>query len=591
MKTIFFTLYILLSFAIYADITTTASSVLENKERYSHKNVIDGDIFTAWSEGAPKEGINEWVQLDFGEEKDLFYLGIIPGYTKYNDKVGEVWFKNHRVKEAKLVFSDQSSIDIELIDKQKIQYFKINKKTSYVKLIIKDTFKGSTWQDTCTSEIKPIFDSIDDLRGDIHFDQESILTSTNTVYALLELQAPFQQPSIRDPLNLCLVIDQSGSMQEGNKMNYVKEAAKLILGSLDEQDTLSIIGYDDTPYTYYPSTKLTKGQKNNIVAAIDTMYAMGGTNISDALLAGIYSINTSKDSQQVKNIFLLSDGIATSGDTRSFVIENHAFAAKKKHNISISAFGVGENYNEDLLSSLADVSMGSYYYIQNPRQIFMNLHSEISNLKTIAFKNMMLDVDIPEGFELETVFGYNANVSKKSVNIQLPPLQLGEKKYVLLKLKKAAKTKPSLFDAVLSKQSQDLSFTLNGKLKAFNKLSNKTFSTNISKTLPQSTGSSSDTTPYYDQILKILSAQKLSNAIGAYKKGNQSDALLKLKTHIETLKKDNEFLKSPVLDREIRILSDILSNLKTTSPNSADGNILIKASKLRAINILKGDET
>ena len=91
------------------------------------------------------------------------------------------------------------------------------------------------------------------------------------------------------------------------------------------------------------------------------------------------------------------------------------------------------------------------------------------------------------------------------------------------------------------------------------------------------------------EILKILAAEGLENSIISYQKGQSRDAISNLSGHIKQLKRENQYLKSKVLEREIMVLSDILNDLKKVQMSSNAGQKLIKATKERAINIQKGE--
>ncbi|MFC1567157.1 VWA domain-containing protein, partial [bacterium] len=484
---------------------TSSSSILEHKDRYSHKNVVDGDMFTAWAEGAKGDGIGEWIMLNFKEKKNLEYIGIIPGYTKYNDKVGEVWFKNNRLKKAIITLSDGSNIPIELVDKQQIQYFKIGKKTSSIKITIDGVYKGLTWPDTCISEIVPIFDFVKDLNTSLQFDLQSLPKNKDSFYGLLELQATYQENSVRSPINLCLVIDRSGSMQVGDKMKFVVEAAKLVLGSLDEKDTVSIVGYDDKIETFLEPTQLFQDEKNKVVKAIEQLTPRGLTNIAGALAKGIEWTIKAKQPEQIIRVILLSDGLANVGVTDPLWISKIAADAYKNHGIVVSTFGVGEEYNEDLLAKIASVSLGKYYYVNNPREMFMNFHSEMTNLSKIVLKDVELSFKKPKNYSIQKIYGYDYSNENGNIVVKLPSIKLGEKRLILVEFNKVNSSKK---------------IEVNGTISFFNDLTKVNDKKNISASIKVT---KEDTVVYnknsYDKILRILAAENLENTIVSYQKG------------------------------------------------------------------------
>src|SRR6266545_3844639 len=67
------------------------------------------------------------------------------------------------------------------------------------------------------------------------------LQEPQMLYLILDLQAPLEaRQSPAPPLNVCLVLDRSTSMQ-GEKMDVVKSAAIQVLRNLRPQDILSIV--------------------------------------------------------------------------------------------------------------------------------------------------------------------------------------------------------------------------------------------------------------------------------------------------------------------------------------------------------------
>jgi hypothetical protein len=140
-------------------IRTSASSVLGNKASYSHTQVIDNDFSTAWVAEHSGNGTKEWIQLDFGKIMDLQQLGVMPGYVKYDAKTGDLWEKNSRLFQATLEFSDGTKQLARFHDRKFLQFLNIEKKTSFVKIVVDSVYQGSRWSDLCITEIVPVFDS------------------------------------------------------------------------------------------------------------------------------------------------------------------------------------------------------------------------------------------------------------------------------------------------------------------------------------------------------------------------------------------------------------------------------------------------
>ncbi|PIU67790.1 MAG: hypothetical protein COS84_03460 [Armatimonadetes bacterium CG07_land_8_20_14_0_80_40_9] len=142
----------------FLDLSASASSSLSpTQSLHSPWQVIDGDKETAWNEGVEGSGRGEWIRLDFPSPRDVIKVGVIPGFNKIKeDKWGDRFYKNNRVKEAILIFSDGTSRLVKFKDSREMQYiyFSPPVKTSFVKLVIEDIFPGSKYDDTAISEIE-----------------------------------------------------------------------------------------------------------------------------------------------------------------------------------------------------------------------------------------------------------------------------------------------------------------------------------------------------------------------------------------------------------------------------------------------------
>lgn len=154
----------------------TASSTLIDTSAlrfdYSPSQVKDQDFSTAWIEAERDAGINEYVMVNYGEEKEIDRLGIVPGYGRDE----EIYFENNRVKKLTLEFSDGSTVEKELEDKYAMHMLEFDRrKTSSVKVIINEVYSGSKYNDTAISEIDVDSDYVknNDPEGALRFYEEN----------------------------------------------------------------------------------------------------------------------------------------------------------------------------------------------------------------------------------------------------------------------------------------------------------------------------------------------------------------------------------------------------------------------------------
>ena len=106
------------------------------------------------------------------------------------------------------------------------------------------------------------------------------------------------------PLNLCLILDHSGSMQ-GRSLEIVKTAACLLVDRLRAEDRISIVVFDHRAKVLVPNQLIT--DREPIKRQIQQLKAEGGTAIDEGLRLGIEELAKGKQ-DTVSQAFLLTDG-------------------------------------------------------------------------------------------------------------------------------------------------------------------------------------------------------------------------------------------------------------------------------------------
>lgn len=238
---------------------------------------------------------------------------------------------------------------------------------------------------------------------------------------------------VRPPVNLVLVIDRSGSMSDRGKINYAKAAAKEIIYRLGENDRLSIVAYSTEVQVLYPMQIL--GNKLRAVSAIDSIYPTNSTNLSGGLITGINQLESASRSGYVNRVILLSDGLANTGITDIDELSRLSSRASEK-NIHITTMGLGLDFDENLMMSLAQHGAGNYYFIESPSQLASIFQKEFGQLSRMIAKSSVLTLSLEPGVTLSEVYGYTYSTTDDgSIMIKLGDMFSGQKRDILLKLR------------------------------------------------------------------------------------------------------------------------------------------------------------
>lgn len=190
----------------------------------------------------------------------------------------------------------------------------------------------------------------------------------------------------RTPLNLCLVIDRSGSMQ-GEPLEYVKQACCYVVDMLTPNDVLSIVTFEEVVDVLMPAQRVTNGQ----IIKDGIMRLMPGntTNLYDGLSLGLQQVVSLNDPGRATRMIVLTDGDPTAGIKDFSALVQHAGNIKAQ-GITTTFLGFGPDYNEELLASMAKKAGGNYYFIPQPSMIPTIFQQELSKLMTVVARNLQL---------------------------------------------------------------------------------------------------------------------------------------------------------------------------------------------------------
>jgi Ca-activated chloride channel family protein len=234
----------------------------------------------------------------------------------------------------------------------------------------------------------------------------------------------------RTPLNISLVIDRSGSM-EGDKLKHAKLAAQYVVDQLSAEDYVSIVQYDDAVQVVSTSNRV--GDKQLLKRKIDAIQAGDSTNLGGGMLEGYNQVKSTYKSGFVNRVLLLSDGLANVGITSVDELQRIAKNKNLEQGITISTFGLGLDYNENLMTNIAEYGSGNYYFIRTPEEISSIFQRELNGLLNVVAQNAILTVELPQGLTLTRVFGYQFEQSGNRVIINFRDIFSSETKAVLLK--------------------------------------------------------------------------------------------------------------------------------------------------------------
>ncbi|MBW4614824.1 MAG: VWA domain-containing protein [Desmonostoc vinosum HA7617-LM4] len=185
------------------------------------------------------------------------------------------------------------------------------------------------------------------------------------------------------PINLCLILDHSGSMN-GRPLETVKKAAIRLVDRLSSSDRLSVVAFDHRAKVLVPNQSVEDPEY--IKEQIDRLKAEGGTAIDEGLRLGIEEMAKGKK-ETISQAFLLTDGENEHGDNNR-CLKFAKLAAG--YNLTLNTLGFGDNWNQDILEQIADASSGTLAYIQKSDQVVDEFNRLFNRIQTVGLTNAYL---------------------------------------------------------------------------------------------------------------------------------------------------------------------------------------------------------
>jgi Ca-activated chloride channel family protein len=271
-----------------------------------------------------------------------------------------------------------------------------------------------------------------DLRVLPRFD--SIAPDATTLDVLVRLVGGAMPDVKRPPLDLAVVIDRSGSMQ-GDKIIAAKAAALDLLRTLGPADRLSLVSYSDAVHVHFAHRPMNEAGVAEARDHILAIHADGSTALGPAMAVAFDTLRGRPEggSERLAHVILTSDGIANVGESRADVLG--ALAAEAfRAGVSLSTLGVGLDYAEDLMTTVADQGGGRYHFIKDAQAVSAVLGDELKGLTATVAAGATVALSLPEHVQVARVFGYPTSFEGGRTIIRVGNLGAGVSRDIVVRL-------------------------------------------------------------------------------------------------------------------------------------------------------------
>lgn len=219
------------------------------------------------------------------------------------------------------------------------------------------------------------------------------------------IQGRALREAARRDATLTFVIDVSGSMEEGERLETVKDALGLLVDRMGPGDEIGIVAYSDTAWTVLPTTRAS--EKRRIRAAIAELYPQASTNAEAGLSLGYDLADAAYRRGATNRVILCSDGVANVGATGPEAILER-IGRSLRRGISLTTIGVGMgNYNDAMMEQLADQGDGAYHYIADQAGAERIFQAELTGTLELIARDAKVQVAFnPAAVQAYRLIGY-----------------------------------------------------------------------------------------------------------------------------------------------------------------------------------------
>ncbi len=374
----------------------------------------------------------------------------------------------------------------------------------------------------------------------------------------------------------------------GEKLDYTKKAIDFVIDNVESTDMISIVQYDDKVDVVSETDFV--NDKSKLHRKVSQIHAGGSTNLSGGMLEGysqvkngrkgslinqlIEIVKTAQKESFVNRVLLLSDGLANVGVTDLAQLQMIAQKKFREEQIGLSTFGVGADFNEELMTNLAEYGGANYYFIEKPDSIPQIFAKELSGLLAVIAQNTQVSVKFDSQYAKCTkVYGYPATITNDKVSINFNDIFSEEQKAVLLHFEVVKQ-----FDGVLP---IEVSLSYDDVVKKLDKITEiKTL--NLTATQDENLFKTSIENTVLEQVVLFISNEMFENVLKEMDKRNFAEAkqqLTQIKLYLDT--NFQYFVPSEELKKQYKIITDYLNQIDDMQ--SMDNNqymVMQKSSKM-----------
>jgi len=266
------------------------------------------------------------------------------------------------------------------------------------------------------------------------------------------LSPALQKGKKRLPVNICCVVDTSGSMQlsatikddKGKEestgitvLQLVKHAIKTIIHCLDKEDYLSIVAYSSKAKVVTKLMPMTESNRKKTLKELDKLEPDGQTNLWDGLQNGLDMMRTGSKklnaSEKNSAVLLFTDGLPNVTPPKGELGMLEKYIDSYGLPAAVHTYGFGYQLDTKLLNALAQTASGTFAFIPDSSMVGTIFVNSLSNICCNVAKDVVLAVEADhKKYDVKVVGNYQHLMTEWGVRISLGNIMYEQNKDAVL---------------------------------------------------------------------------------------------------------------------------------------------------------------
>ena len=223
--------------------------------------------------------------------------------------------------------------------------------------------------------------------------------------------------TVRNRVKAVFAIDVSPSM-DGDRIFFAKYSVIKAIESLEPGDGVAIVPFCRTAWIAYKDASIDKASTRKAVKTVASLKTCYGTNIEAGLATASRALRELGEGAGA--LILVTDGEPNTGSR-----DPEKLARLVDKGVAFIAVGVGSEYNEELLASIAERSSGRMTHVSEPEDLDKPILEEVTRAARLVASRLRIIITPPEDASLR-VLGWTANTTGNGVELELGSLSSGE---------------------------------------------------------------------------------------------------------------------------------------------------------------------